>query len=263
MIRKSFGVFAAILLSLTLAIPAARAQEDQTFNAQQTDAIRKIVRAYLMEHPEVIGDAIEALREKMRVQAEAEAKKVVEARKAELLFAKDDPVAGNPKGDVVIVQFFDYNCPYCKVVLDPLMEAVKADGKTRLVFKDMPILSEESVLAARVALAAKAQGKYEEVHRAFMKFRGKLDEKTIYRLAGEAGANADQLKKDALSPEIEKQLKKNLELAHALDISSTPSFIIADANGNNARPLSGAIEGQVFTQLIKLTRNGGKAGPQQ
>lgn len=262
MIRKSFGALGALLLGLTLAVPAARAQEDQTFNAQQTDAIRKIVRGYLMEHPEVIMEAGEALREKMRVQAEAEAKKAIEARKDEIFNAKDDPVSGNAKGDVVVVEFFDYNCSYCKVVMDPMMEAVKADTKTRVVFKEMPILAEESVTAARVALAAKKQGKYDEVHRAFMKYRGKLDEKAIFRLAGDAGANVDQLKKEIMAPEIDAQLRKNLELAHALDIASTPTFIIAGADGNFARTVSGAAEGQVFTQLIKLTRNGGKAGGQ-
>jgi protein-disulfide isomerase len=259
MIRKTFGAAAAILLGLTLAMPA-HAQEDQPFSAKQTDAVRKIVRDYLMEHPEVIGEAVEALREKMRVQAEADAKKAIESRKDELFNAKDDPIMGNAKGDVVLVEFFDYNCPYCKVVLDPMVEAMKADGKTRVVFKDMPILSEDSATAARVALAAKKQGKYEEVHRAFMKYRGKLDDKTIFRLAGEAGANVDQLKKEMMAPEIDKQIKKNIELAHALDIASTPTFVIADANGNSSRVLSGAIEGQVFRQLFDITRKGGKLG---
>ena len=262
MIRKSFGALGALVLGLTLAAAPARAQEDQTFNAQQTEAIRKIVRAYLMEHPEVIGEAVEALREKMRVQAEADAKKTIEARKDEIFNAKDDPVFGNPKADVVLVEFFDYNCPYCKVVLDPMIEAVKADGKARVVFKEMPILSEDSLTAARVALAAKKQGKYDEVHRAFMKYRGKLDDKAIFRLAGEAGANVDQLKKEMMAPEIDAQIKKNVALAHALDISSTPSFIVAGADGSAPRTLSGAVEGQVFSQLIKLTRNGGKAGGQ-
>lgn len=262
MIRKSFAAIGALVLGLAMAAPAAHAQEDQTFNEQQTDAIRKIVRNYLMEHPEVIGEAVEALREKMRVTAEAEAKKAIEARKDEVFNAKDDPVVGNAKADVVLVEFFDYNCPYCKVVMDPMLDAVKADGKSRVVFKEMPILSEDSVTAARVALAAKKQGKYEEVHHALMKFRGKLDEKTIFRLAGEAGANVDQIKKDMMAPEIAAQLKKNVELAHALDISSTPSFIIAGADGAAARALSGAVEGQVFRQLIDITRKGGKLGNQ-
>lgn len=258
MIRKFLRASAALLLGLTLAAPVAHAQEDQPFSPKQTDAVRKIVRDYLMEHPEVIGEAIEALREKMRVQAEADAKKAIEARKDEIFNAKDDPVAGNVKGDVVLVEFFDYNCPYCKVVMDPMLEAAKADGKTRVVFKDMPILSEDSTTASRVALAAKKQGKYDEVHRAFMKYRGKLDEKTIFRLAGEAGANVEQLRKEMMAPEIDKQIRKNIELAHALDIASTPTFIVADANGNAARVLSGAIEGQVFRQLFDITRKGGK-----
>lgn len=259
MTRKLFATCAALLLGLSLGLPA-QAQENQPFNEKQVDGIRKIVREYLMEHPEVIGEAIESLREKMRVQAEDEAKKAITARKDELFNAKDDPLAGNVKGDVVVVEFFDYNCPYCKVVLDPMMEAAKADGKTKVVFKEMPILSEDSVTAARVALAARKQGKYEEVHRALMKFRGKLDERTIFRLAGEAGANVDLVKKEMMAPEIEAQIKKNMELAHALDISSTPSFVVADANGNAARILSGAIEGQMFRQLFSITRNGGKAG---
>ncbi len=262
MIRKSFGALGALALGLTLAGTAMAQETQKSFDKQQAEDIGKIVRVYLMEHPEVIADAIEALREKMRAQAEVDAKKAIESRKDEIFNAKDDPVAGNAKGDVVVVEFFDYNCPYCKVVLDPMLDAAKADGKTRVVFKEMPILSEDSATAARVALAAKKQGKYDEVHRAFMKYRGKLDEKTIFRLAGEAGANVDQIKKDMMAPEIAAQLKKNVELAHALDITSTPSFIVAGAEGQAARTLSGAVEGQVFRQLIEITRKGGKLGNQ-
>lgn len=263
MIRKISAVLPvlamALFLGLVQGVPAAQAQEDQSFSAKQTDAIRKIVRDYLMEHPEVISEAIESLREKARAQAEEDAKKTIAARKDELFNAKDDPVSGNAKGDVVVVEFFDYNCPYCKLVVDPLTDAVKADGKTKVVYKELPILSEESVTAARVALAAKNQGKYDEVHRALMKFRGKLDEKSIFRLAGEAGANVDQIKKEMMAPEIEAQLKKTMELAHSLDIASTPSFVVADANGNSPRVMSGALEGQMFRQLFAITRNGGKA----
>ncbi|OJX80850.1 DsbA family protein [Magnetospirillum sp. 64-120] len=255
MIRTTF-VAALLASAATLASVPAQAQE--TFDAKQTEAVRKIVRDYLMEHPEVIGEAIEALREKMRAQAENEAKKAIESRKDEIFADANDPVAGNAKGDVVIVEFFDYNCPYCKVVMDPMLEAAKADGKVKVVFKDMPILSEDSLTAARVALAAKKLGKYEEAHRALMKFRGKLDEKTIFRLVGEAGLNVDQVKKEMMAPEIEKQIKKNIELAHALDITSTPSFVVAGADGKAARTLSGAIEGQVFKQLFDITRKGGR-----
>ncbi|MEW5728775.1 MAG: DsbA family protein [Pseudomonadota bacterium] len=251
MIRKTVAAAAIVSATLLTAHPAA-AQKDQALTPDQAEAVRKVVREYLMEHPEVISEAIEALREKMRAQAEADAKQAVKAHKDDLFNAKDDPNAGNPKGDVVLVEFFDYNCGYCKVVMDTMMEAAKADGKVRIVFKEFPILAEESAVAARVALAAKKQGKYDEVHRAFMKYRGKLDEKAIFRLAGEAGANVDQLRKEMMAPEIDQQIKKNIELAHALDISSTPTFVIGD------RILSGAMEGQVFKQLFDITRKGGK-----
>ena len=257
MIRTTFAALLLASVAATAALPAW-AQEDKTFDAKQTEAVRKIVRDYLMEHPEVIGEAIEALREKMMAQAESEAKKAIEARKDEIFSQADDPVAGNAKGDVVVVEFFDYNCPYCKVVLDPMLDAAKADGKVKVVFKDMPILSEDSVTAARVALAAKKQGKYDEVHRALMKFRGKLDEKAIFRLAGEAGANVEQIKKEMMAPEIEAQLNRNKDLAHALGVTSTPSFIVAGADGKAARSLSGALEGPVFRQLFDITRKGGR-----
>ncbi|HSV29153.1 MAG TPA: DsbA family protein [Candidatus Omnitrophota bacterium] len=251
MIRKTL---AAALLTSALALTAgsAHAQKDQTLSPEQADAVRKVVRDYLMEHPEVIVDAMEALREKMNAQAETEAKKAIAAHKEALFNGKDDPVGGNLKGDVTVVEFFDYNCGYCKVVLDPLAEAVKTDRNVKVVYKEFPILSADSATASRVALAAKKQGKYEEVHRAFMKFRGKLDEKTIFRLAGEAGANVDQLKKEMMAPEIDAQIKKNVELAHALNIGSTPTFVVGD------RILPGAMEGQVFKQLFDITRKGGR-----
>jgi len=257
MIRKILA-YTTVAASLLMGSVSAQAQEDQTFNAKQTDAIRKIVREYLIEHPETITEAVEALREKMRAQAEAEALKGIESRKDELFNGKEDPVLGNAAGDVVIVEFFDYNCPYCKVSLDPMLEAAKADGKVKVVFKEMPILSEDSITAARVALAAKKQGKYEDVHRAFMKYRGKLDEKTIYRLAGEAGANVELLRKESLGTDIDKQIRKSTELAHALGVSSTPTFILADAKGGAARIISSALEASSFRQLIDITRKGGR-----
>lgn len=260
MFRKTIA--AAILTSaiaLTAQPAAAQKNDFAPLSAEQAEAVRKVVRDYLMEHPEVIGEAIEALREKMRVQAEADAKQAIQAHKDELFAAQDDPVAGNAKGDVVLVEFFDYNCGYCKVVMDTVFDAAKADRNVKVVLKDFPILSEESITAARVALAARKQGKYDEVHRAFMKYRGKLDDKAIFRLAGEAGANVEQIKKEMMAPEIEQQLKRNVELAHALDIGSTPTFVVAQAkDGGAARVLSGAMEGQVLRQLFDITRKGGR-----
>lgn len=242
--------FAAILVAFGLGLAAqpAAAQEDQPLNPRQVEAVQKIIKAYLLEHPEVISDAVEALREKMRVQAEADAKKAIDSYKDELFNGKDDPVAGNPKGDVTIVEFFDYNCGYCKQTMDALLDSVKADGKVKLVFKDFPILTEESATASRIALAARKQGKYEDVYRAFLKFRGRLDEKAAWKLAGDAGVNVDQAKKDMAAPDIDKQIRRNMELAHALDISGTPTFVIGD------QIVSGAQEQTVFKQMYDNAR---------
>ncbi len=242
--------FAAILVAFGLGIAArpAAAQEDQPLTPRQVEAVQKVIRAYLLEHPEVISDAVEALREKMRVQAEADAKKMIGSYKDELFNNKNDPVAGNPKGDVTIVEFFDYNCGFCKQTADALLESVKADGKVKLVFKDFPILTDESATAARIALAAKKQGKYEDVYRAYMRYRGRLDEKAAWRLAGEAGVNVEQAKRDMDAPEIDKQLRRNMELAHALDISGTPTFVIGD------QVVSGAMEQAVFRQMYDNAR---------
>ncbi|MBI5163180.1 MAG: DsbA family protein [Magnetospirillum sp.] len=251
MIRK---FLAAALVAAVFALPAAA--QDSGFNDRQREDIERVVRAYLMKHPEVIAESIEALREKMRLSAEADAKKMIEAHAGELFRGSEDPVAGNPKGDVVLVEFFDYNCGFCRQTMETMFDAAKADGKVKIVFKEYPILSEDSEAAAKVALAARKLGKYEEVHRAFMKHRGPLDEKTAYRLAADVGLAADQLKKEANSPDIAKQLRKNRELAHALDIGSTPTWVIGD------RIQSGAVEAQVFKQMFDITRKGGKL-PQQ
>jgi len=252
MIAKTFAaILVAAGLAFGLAQPAA-AQEDQALSPKQVEAVRKVVKDYLIEHPEVIQEAVEALREKMRVQAEADAKKTMDAYKDELYDNKDDPVAGNPKGDLVLVEFFDYNCGYCKQTLDALFDAVKADGKVKLVFKEFPILTDESEAAARAALAAKKQGKYEEYHRALMKFRGRLDDKALLKLAADTGLNVEQLKKDMAAPEITKQLRRNQEVAHALQINGTPTFVVG------GRILAQALDQQEFKQLFDVSRKGGK-----
>ena len=231
----------------------AQAQEDKVLTP---DGVRKIVRDYLMEHPEVLQEALEALREKMHQQAEADAKQSLETYRSELQDNKDDPVTGNPKGDVTIVEFFDYNCAFCKSSYDALLDTVKADGKVRLVFKEFPILTDDSIVASRIALAAKKQGKYDDLHRAYMKFRGRLDEKTAYKLAADVGLTMEQVKKDMTSPDLDKLLRRNKEIAHSLGVEGTPTFIIGD------RIVPQAADAATLKQLIEIARKGVKPGQQ-
>ncbi|MFD2232318.1 DsbA family protein [Phaeospirillum tilakii] len=251
MIVKALAAL-AVTSGLVLSASPATAQDSGALTPKQAEAVKKVVRDYLMEHPEVLAETLEALREKMRAQAEADAHKMLEARKDEIFHNADDPVAGNPKGDVTIVEFFDYNCGFCKQTYESLWDAVKADGKVRLVLKELPILGPDSVFASRVALAARAANpaKYDDLHRALMKYRGKLDEKTVLKLAADQGYNADQLKKAATGPEIDRELTKISDLAHTLAIGGTPTFIIGD------RILSTALDQTTVRQLIDNARKG-------
>lgn len=244
-----------VLLAVTVmlaAAPAARAQEEPALSAKQSDAVRKLVRDYMMEHPEIIAEALEALREKQMLAAEAEAKKALSARRKDLVEDPEAPVAGNPQGDVVVVEFFDYRCPGCKATQDKLMAAAKADGKVKVVFKEFPILGRDSTFAARAALAARPQNKYSEFHDALMGLKGEVTEQAILEAAGKAGLNVEMLKKDMAAPEIAHVIEKNQELADALNINSTPTFVIGD------RLVSGPLDQQAFKTLIEQARTPNK-----
>jgi len=240
-------LLSALLIAAALAAaPVARAQDDLT--PKQQDAVKKLVHDYIMENPGIIADAIEALRQKEDLAAEAAAKKALVERKDEVFNDPDAPVLGNPKGDVTLVEFFDYRCPYCKAMADQIAEVVKADGKTKLVMKEFAVLGPESVTAAKAALAAREQKKYEEFHRALMRLKEPLTEKTLMKTAAEVGINADKLKRDMEDPKIDAILKNNLKLAHDLNIDATPTFVVGD------QIVTGAIPAQNLKQLIDQTR---------
>jgi len=245
----SVRLFPALLMAAALiAAPAARAQDDQPLTPKQQEAVKKLVHDYLMENPGIIADAIEALRQKEDLAAEAAAKKTLVERKDEVFNDPDSPALGNTKGDVTLVEFFDYRCPYCKAMDDQIAEVVKADGKTKLVMKEFAVLGPDSVTAARAALAAREQKKYEEFHRALMHLKEPLNEKTLFKVAGEVGLNVDKLKKDMEDPKFDTMLKNNLKLAHDLNIDGTPSFVIGD------QIVTGAIPAQNLKQMIDQAR---------
>jgi|TARA_B110000091_G_scaffold201025_1_gene232269 protein-disulfide isomerase len=139
------------------------------------------------------------------------------------------PVLGNVDGDVTIVEFFDYNCPYCKRVKPEIQALMAADPDIRLVCREWPILGEGSVFAARAALAARNQGKYEEFHWAMMGLQGRAEEASILNAAVEIGLDADKLRADMDAPEINEHIQTSMELAAALGFNGTPSFVIGEA----------------------------------
>jgi protein-disulfide isomerase len=207
-----------------LAMPSQAAE----FNDAQKQAIEKIVHDYLVKNPEVM---IEVMTELDAKQAAAEKSKQDDAVAAHRKQIFDDPtsfVAGNPKGDVTIVEFFDYNCGFCKRAFAPLMNTVAEDGKIRLILKEFPILGPNSVIASRATMAAEKQGKYLDMHKALYLHKGSLDEDSIMEVARSVGLDTARLRRDMADPAYDKTIARNEALAEALGISGTPSFVIGD-----------------------------------
>jgi protein-disulfide isomerase len=204
----------------------ARAADPTT--PPQRQQIEAIIHDYLMQHPDVLIAALREAEDKLHHDDAAKASKAVAENKKEVFDDPATPVVGNPEGDVALVEFFDYRCPYCKQVEPSLESMLKQDPKLRLVYKEFPILGPVSITAAQAALAAKRQGKYEAFHAAMMAAHGNISDETVYRVAGSVGLDLDKLKHDMASPEIAQAIKDNLKLADALDIHGTPAFVIGD-----------------------------------
>jgi protein-disulfide isomerase len=216
----------------------------------QREAIEGIIHDYLIHNPDVLIEALRGAEDKLNREADAKATKVLTDRRSEVFDDPATPVGGNPQGDVTIVEFFDYRCPYCKQVLPSLQTLLKEDRKLRFVYKEMPVLGPQSVTAAHAALAAQRQGKYEAFHNAMMAAKGQITDETVYKVAGSVGLDVDQLKQDMNAPEVEKSIKANLALADTLNIHGTPGFII----GNHIVP--GAVDLDSLRSMIADARKG-------
>ena len=217
---------------------------------EQRQAIEGVIHDYLMQNPEVLIEALRAAEDKASRDADAKAALVLKDRRGEVFNDPATPVGGNPQGDVTIVEFFDYRCPYCKQVQPTLQKLLDEDHKLRFVFKEMPVLGAPSVTAAHAALAARLQGKYETFHAAMMATKGQITDEAVYQVARSVGLDVDRLKRDMAAPEIEQAVKANLALAKALEIHGTPGFII----GEHIVP--GAIDLDALKDLVADARKG-------
>ena len=244
----AFLAITAILSVWVIAPGPPRAAEEPAFTEAQKSALDALIRDYIMRHPEVVMESLGAMQERERLAKERQQM----ARVAQLTDAIErdpgDPVLGNPDGDVTVVEFFDYQCGFCKRMLEPMMNLAREDRGVRIVMKELPILGPESVLAARASLAAGRQGKYEAFHLALMQIRGRLSEPAILQTALELGLNAEQLRADMDDPAAMAQIQRNRELAEALSIRGTPAFVI----GGTLVP--GAISAERLRTLVAEAR---------
>ncbi len=223
--RLIAAVCAAFLIAA--APPPAHAAE---FSKAQRSDIERIVHDYLVAHPEVLQEAMEEL-EKRQQAANAEKHKAAVKTHAKALFnSPDQVVLGNPKGNVTFVEFFDYNCGYCKRAMSDMLTLMKGDPNLRVVLKEFPVLGPGSVESARVGVAVRMQApkKYLEFHTKLLGSRGHADAARALAVAKEIGLDMNRLQKDMKSPEVEETLKQDFKLAEALGLNGTPSYVIGD-----------------------------------
>ena len=207
------GLLVAGALLAAATITPLRAVPASTAVAGDKAALGKSIRDYLLANPEVLVEAMQELERKQDSQRDTVAQKGVQENQAELYRDPDSPIGGNPNGDVTIVEFNDYQCPYCKRAHSAVKSVVAADGKVKIVYKDLPILGEPSRIAAVAALASVKQGKHTAFHNALMEFTGKLDRDKIFEIAGSVGLDRAQLEKDMEDPKLKQIIERNLALA--------------------------------------------------
>lgn len=207
----------------TPAAPAAPAAS--AFSNAQRAEIETIIKTYLITHPEVMVEVSKELEKRQSSMQAESAKKTILERKASIFKAPTDFVLGNVKGDVSVVEFFDYNCGWCKKAVDEVNKLTKSDPAVRVVMKELPIFGENSTFAAKAAMASLRQGKYWDFHIAMMKEK-QVTKDNVFKIAEKVGINVEKLKTDMADPLIDAALKENASLAQELGIEGTPGFVI-------------------------------------
>lgn len=212
------------------------------------DEFERRVRDYLLANPEVILEAVQGLQARQRAAEEGQGQTILAERGEEVFRDPASPLGGNPEGDVTLVEFFDYNCPYCRRVAPVMLEAEAADPQLRIVYKELPILGPDSEFAAKAALAAHRQGLYVPFHKALMQAKGAADEASVLAVAAEVGLDLERLKVDMQDPAIALAIERNLQLAIALRINGTPGFVVGK------QILRGAADLGTLQELIRQAR---------
>jgi protein-disulfide isomerase len=249
----SFRLLAPALLALALcgAPPAASAQ---SFSDAQRGDIEKIIRTYLVSHPEVLEEAIAELNKRQAAAEEQKHEASIAENASKIFNSPRGVVLGNKDGDVTFVEFFDYNCGYCKRAMADMLDLMKTDPKLKVVLKEFPVLSPGSVEAAQVAVAVRMQDpggkKYLDFHQRLLGGRGPADKAHALAAARDAGLDVTRLEKDLASPEVKATIDENFKLAEAMGMNGTPSYVIGK------QVVVGAIGLEGLKEKIGLARCG-------
>jgi len=249
------AVLAAVVAAVTAAGTSYLFLHYASMGSQSADSerIERIIRDYLVNKPEILVEMTNELDKRQAAEQSVQQQKAISQNADAIFRSPVSHVAGNPNGDVSVVEFFDYNCPYCRRSLPDVLKLINEDGRVRLVLKELPILSHDSVAAAKLALAANKQGKYFEMHQKLFSEPGKADKDKALRIAKELGLDIDQLQKDAQDPDIKKALDESEDLARKLDLKGTPLFLIGD------RVIAGALDtlfDELKSKVAEVRQNG-------
>ena len=242
------SLFAA---ALVMTVPlAAYSKEPAPLDAQQKQQMEQLVHEYLITNPEVVIEAIKEFQRREQAASQAKQQNAMATLSDDLKNNVNDPVMGNPNGDVTVVEFFDYRCGYCKRAFTDVQKLIQADGNIRVVLKEFPILGPESVYASRAAQAVwlHQKDKYQAFHTAMMQNKGGLGEETVQKLAAHAGVDTKALVEDMNDPLVDATLEATAKQAQAMDIGGTPAFIF----GNTLTP--GAVSLADMIDLVSAAR---------
>jgi protein-disulfide isomerase len=213
---------------LAHADPVAPTAGGNAFTVEQKRALGDIIKDYLVKNPEIMFEVQNALDEKSQKDQDAKLKTFMATNAKAIYRSPGSSVAGDPDGDVTVVEFFDFNCGYCKRGLPEVQRLMQDDKKVRFVFKELPILAKGSEEAARVALAAKLQGKYWEFHQAMLGSKGQANEASALKIAESLGLDMAKIKTDMASDAVKNELQSDLALAKQLGVNGTPHFLVGD-----------------------------------
>lgn len=221
---KIYKIIASLLIvGAIFSMPMANAETP--FTPDQVKNIEGIIKSYLVNNPEILVEASQALEAKQQANIEKQSLAGISQNKQAIFNDANSPVVGNANGTVTLVEFFDYQCGHCKA-MSPIMDSlVKQDSTIKLVYKELPIFGGASRYASMAALASMKQGKYSVFHNALLQAEGPLSEESIMKIAGRVGLDVKKLKADMNAKEIDQQLRDNFRLAQSIKLVGTPTFI--------------------------------------
>lgn len=238
LIKKAAIVLFGFSILMTANLASA---DDQKFTKAQKEEINRMIRGYILEHPEILPEAIQILQDRQK-------KMLLEKNETGLYKDGYSFVGGDTNGEVTLVEFFDYNCSVCKRTLATMEKLKKDVPGLRVIYKEFPILMESSVIAAKAAMASQKQGKYAEFHKAMMLNLGNLTEDRIFEIAREVGLDDKLMAIDMALPDLNIRLQKNHTLAQTLGITGTPGFVVGETI------LSGALPYPEMVKIIETAR---------